>query len=148
MLHSHITSVFGSSKQDQHDNQFIVFKKVGYSLSVLFFFVSIVIHLLVEDVRKELGGKLVICMTATMAGLYTCLLSRAFMEDYEDSNGKKSFPSFVKKDNPPCIILGKRKIFFKKLKTWANEFWNVTRECTLYILHTDVYKMFRPHSVF
>ena len=72
------SSVFGSAGDAW---SIILAKKIGYTASVIFLILTMVSVMVIKDNRKDIGGKLVISMCASMIGLYTCLLIRTCVED-------------------------------------------------------------------
>ena len=96
-----MSSVFGSSQLDGKSMK--LFKKIGFSLSIFFLLLTVIIHFVIEEIRKEMSGKLIIGMGTAMTGLYICLLARTVAED-EDQ--EKFSTSFVSTNNPGCTALG------------------------------------------
>ena len=111
-----MTSVFGS-KCSSGPNM-ILFKQIGYSVTIFFLLLTIVIHLGIKDIRKvckssfwscnvkyisqifqDIGGKMVIGITSSMLGTYVCLFINTFDE--------ASTIGDVSKENPTCIANGK-----------------------------------------
>ena len=75
-----------------------IFKKVGFCISIFFLILTIAIHLVVEEVRSELGGKMVIAIASTMVCEYICLFILTFDGDDIVVN--------VSKTSGICIALG------------------------------------------
>ena len=75
-----------------------LFKKFGFCISIFFLLLTIAMHLAVEEVRSELGGKMVIAIASTMVGEYICLFILTF--DADDIVGN------VSKSSGNCIALG------------------------------------------
>ena len=98
-----MTSVFGSAKLDGKHMK--LFKKIVFSISVFSLLLTIIIHCVMDDIRKEMVGKMVIGMATSMTGLYTCLLARTIQEN-QDSDGNKYNADFVSTSNPACYMLG------------------------------------------
>ena len=101
-----MSSVFGNSQLDGKSMK--LFKKIGFSLSIFFLLLTIIIHFVIEEIRKEMSGKLIIGMSTAMTGLYICLLARTVAED-EDQ--EKFSTSFVSTNNPGCTALGRIRSF-------------------------------------
>ena len=101
-----ITSIFGSTNPEGQKMK--LFKKVGFCISIFFLLLTIAMHLAVDEVRSELGGKMVIAIASTMVGEYICLFILTF--DGDDIVGNAS------KSSRNCIALGS--IWLSKIKIY------------------------------
>ena len=91
-----ISTMFGSTSHEGPKMK--IFKKVGFCISIFFLILTIAIHLVVEEVRSELGGKMVIAIASTMVCEYICLFILTFDGDDIVVN--------VSKTSGLCIALG------------------------------------------
>ena len=96
LYHDGISTVLGSTIHEGPKMK--MFKKVGFCISIFFLLLTIAMHLAVEEVRSELGGKMVIAIASTMVGEYICLFILTF--DADDIVGN------VSKSSGNCIALG------------------------------------------
>ena len=72
------STVFGGGHQDSES--MITFKRVGFTLTIAFLVLTIISHCIVKESHANLGGKMIIGMTLTMIGLYSCLLARTRLD--------------------------------------------------------------------
>ena len=97
LYHDGISTVLGSTIHEGPKMK--MFKKVGFCISIFFLLLTIAIHLLVDEVRNELGGKMAIAISCTMVCQYICLFIRIADDDKVGN---------VSKTNENCIALGKK----------------------------------------
>ena len=100
LYHDGISTIFGATIHEGPNMK--MFKKVGFCISIFFLLLTISIHLVVEEIRNELGGKMVIAISGTMVCQYICLFKRIVDDDDKVGN--------VSKNNQNCIALGKKQI--------------------------------------
>ncbi len=95
-----MSTLFGTSKDD---SRMKLFKRIGFTLSTLFLLLTLAIHVVVDEIRQELGGKMVIGISVSLIVVYVCLLIRSFEPDSIDE---------VSKTNKKCIFLASVSYFF------------------------------------
>ena len=102
-----ISTLFGSTTHEGPKMK--IFKKVGFCISIFFLLLTIAIHLTVDEVRSELGGKMVIAIASTMVCEYICLFILTF--DGDDIVGN------VSKTSGNCIALGNLCLVYQQSKS-------------------------------
>ncbi len=86
------SALFGSNKEDSAAS--LAIKRVGYPVSIAFLLVTLLVFLVVPDLRRDLHGKMVICIVFCQVIVYTCLFIG-------------TFPSYdVSRSNWKCIVQG------------------------------------------
>ncbi|XP_059098467.1 uncharacterized protein LOC131892660 [Tigriopus californicus] len=91
-------AIFGTNKEDSETSLYI--KRVGYPISIICLLITLVIFVVVPELRKDLYGKMVISIVTSQTIVFICLLVG-------------TFPSVsVSRINGPCITQAILTYFF------------------------------------
>ncbi|XP_059078754.1 G-protein coupled receptor Mth-like isoform X2 [Tigriopus californicus] len=91
-------AIFGTNKEDSETSIYI--KRVGYPISIICLLITLVIFVVVPELRKDLYGKMVISIVTSQTIVFICLLVG-------------TFPSVsVSRINGPCITQAILTYFF------------------------------------